>query len=70
MNPYLQIGNDIEAAKEAIGNLEGTVKISKEKQAAARTEIKKLEKDMIEFKSNKEGKIEELRVHEPPLESP
>ena len=38
--------------------------MSKEKQAIAQAEIKKLEKDMKEFKNNKEGKIEELRVSE------
>ena len=56
--------------KKAIEDLKETVGIAKEKQTAARGEIKKLEKDMSEFKNNKEGKIEELRVSEfpPPLE--
>ena len=60
----MQVGSDIEAAKKAIESLKETLKTAKEKQGVARAEIKKLEKDMSEFKNNKEGKIEELRVSE------
>lgn len=48
--------------KKTISELEESVQSAKARQEEAKTEIKKLEKDIDEFKNNKEGKIDELKV--------
>ena len=69
LNLITQVENDIEAAKKTIEDLKEAARMAKEKQVVAQAEIKKLEKDMNEFKNNKEGKTEELRVCEPFLQN-
>jgi len=52
----------VERVKETIVSLKEAVHTAKDKQKEAQEECKKLERDMDEFKNNKEGKIEELKV--------
>ena len=58
----MQLGAEVEALKQSITDLKTTVQTAKDKQKAAKDECKKLEKDMDEFKNNKDGKIDELKV--------
>lgn len=58
----MQLGAEVEALKKTIADLKTAVQTAKDKQKAAKDECKKLEKDMDEFKNNKDGKIEELKV--------
>ncbi|TFY64728.1 hypothetical protein EVG20_g5851 [Dentipellis fragilis] len=52
----------VEELKSTITALEATLKAAQQKQADATAECKKLEKDMVEFKDNREGKTDELRA--------
>ncbi|CDO76576.1 hypothetical protein BN946_scf184950.g2 [Trametes cinnabarina] len=57
-----RVGQDVEQAKKNIADLQAAINSAKEKQKTAKDEIKKLEKDMDDFKNNKEGKIDELKA--------
>lgn len=53
----------MDESKTTIENLQLSVQAARDKQRVAEEEVKKLERDMEEFKNNKEGKIEELKVN-------
>ncbi|KAG6919710.1 hypothetical protein DXG01_002656 [Tephrocybe rancida] len=58
-----RIGTQVEALKQTIADLKLAVQAAKDKVSAAQVECKKLERDMAEFKNNKEGKTEELKAN-------
>ncbi|KAF9070683.1 hypothetical protein BDP27DRAFT_1323239 [Rhodocollybia butyracea] len=53
----------VDSLKEAITSLTAAVQDAKKKQKDNDAECKKLQKDMEEFKNNKDGKIEELKAN-------
>ncbi|KDR72865.1 hypothetical protein GALMADRAFT_252175 [Galerina marginata CBS 339.88] len=54
--------SEVEKVKSTIENLRQAVATAKQKQKEAKEECTKLERDMDEFKNNKDGKIDELKA--------
>ncbi|KAH6902556.1 nuclear condensin complex protein [Coprinopsis sp. MPI-PUGE-AT-0042] len=57
-----RIAGQVEEGKAAITEFQEALQTAQEKQKTAQGEIKKLEKDMAEFDTNKDGKIDELKA--------
>ncbi|KAF7325946.1 Structural maintenance of chromosomes protein [Mycena kentingensis (nom. inval.)] len=57
-----QLGAQVEKLKQTIVDLQAAIATAQEKNAASKAEIAKLERDMDEFKNNKDGKIDELKA--------
>lgn len=53
---------EIDKLKATIAELNEALEDAQARQKAVQAEAKKLEKDMAEFKNNKNGKIDELKV--------
>lgn len=50
------------AAKEELVNFQEMIKASKEKQKVATADCKRLEKEMADFKNNKDFKLNEIKA--------
>ncbi|KAK0478715.1 condensin complex subunit SMC2 [Armillaria novae-zelandiae] len=57
-----RLEDDIKSLSQSIEVLQKNIRDAKEKQKAAEQECKKLQRDMDEFKNNKDGKIDELKA--------
>ncbi|KAI0641717.1 condensin complex subunit SMC2 [Trametes meyenii] len=57
-----RIGQEVEQARKTIDDFRVAIDAAKEKQKIANEDIKRLQKDMDDFKNNKEGKIDELKA--------
>ncbi|KAG5635609.1 hypothetical protein H0H81_010647, partial [Sphagnurus paluster] len=57
-----RVSAQVDALKQTIADLKLAVQAAKDKQKEAKDECKKLERDIAEFKNNKEGKTEELKA--------
>lgn len=52
----------METAKASLAELKQIVDQSKEKQKVAQAEVRRLEKEMADFKNNKDSKLNEIKV--------
>lgn len=52
----------MEAAKQSLIELREVVNSAKDRQKAAQAEVKRLEKEMADFKNNKDSKLNEIKV--------
>jgi structural maintenance of chromosome 2 len=52
--------------KDTIVELKQAIKDAAARQDQAKQDVKRIEKDMNEFKNNKDSKLQQLQVHTPP----
>ncbi|KAJ7659921.1 condensin complex subunit SMC2 [Mycena rosella] len=57
-----QLGAEVEKLKQTIADLKVAIQTAQENQAAATKDCARLQRDMDEFKNNKDGKIDELKA--------
>jgi structural maintenance of chromosome 2 len=52
----------VEAAKKTLAEAKESINSAKEKQKIAQADCKRLEKEMDDFKNNKDSKLKEIKV--------
>ena len=57
-----KIGAEVESLKKSLAELKQAVKTAQDKQKEAKQQCDKFERDMNEFKNNKESKLKELKA--------
>ncbi|RSH91525.1 Structural maintenance of chromosomes protein 2 [Saitozyma podzolica] len=62
-----KIISEVEAAKKTLAELKEVINQTKEKQKVAAADCKRLEKEMADFKNNKDSKLNEIKASSPPL---
>jgi structural maintenance of chromosome 2 len=58
----MQLGNDIKELEKRLAEVQEAIAVAQAKQKEAQADCKRLEKDMNEFKTNKDGKLKQLKV--------
>lgn len=64
-----QLLAEVTTAKEDLAKLRETIEESKGKQKRAATECKRLEKEMADFKNNKDSKLKQIKASSDVLRS-
>ena len=53
---------EVQGMKETIGELKQNIKDASTRQDQAKQDVKRIEKDINEFKNNKDSKLQQLQV--------
>jgi structural maintenance of chromosome 2 len=59
----VQIITEVQGMKDTIVELKQAIKDAAARQDQAKQDVKRIEKDMNEFKNNKDSKLQQLQVH-------
>jgi structural maintenance of chromosome 2 len=62
----VQIITEVQGMKDTVVELKQAIKDAAARQDQAKQDVKRIEKDMNEFKNNKDSKLQQLQVHTAP----